>query len=259
MDWSKAKSIFIISFLVLNVILSYQLWFSREQKVETVQLTKSRVDEVYQMLNRKHIKMEAEIPKEAPDLNFLYVQYVIEDDWQISEDEMSRVLEFNPSIVVGESPKVEVIGEALKDVVSLEDYQVDSFMTSSQSVVFHQVAQGVPLFPSSLKVMIQNGQIRKLEQVKLKVLSRGTESKVISAFTAVRTLAESNYLPDYSTIVDIRIGYHGQTFNSDVQVLAPVWRLALIEGGIYYVNAITGAVNTSNMVDIKNTPLKKVE
>lgn len=247
MDWSKAKNIFIISFLVLNVILCYQLWFSREQKVETVQLTKSRVDEVYQMLKLKQIESLVEIPKEAPNLNFLYVQYVIESDWLVSEDGVTRKLEFDPPVEIGDDPKVEVIKEALKSVVSLEAYQVDPFLTNSQRAVFHQLAQGVPLFPSSIELSIKNGQIRNLEQKRLKVLSQGTESKVISAFTAVRTLVESNYLPDYSTIVDIRIGYHGQTFNSDVQVLAPVWRVALKDGGIYYVNAITGAVDSPDV------------
>jgi regulatory protein YycI of two-component signal transduction system YycFG len=253
MDWGKAKNIFIVSFLVLNIILSYQLWLGRDQQIETVQLTKSRKDELNQMLRTKDIRLEGELrgelPKEAPDLNFLYVQ--VEKRVFTPNDTTNPIanpLEFNPPLPVEDPLKAEGVIEALKDFVPFKRYQVDYFLSGESHFVFHQLEQGVPLFPSSLEVIIEDGSITAIHQQALKVLSRGSDRKVVSAFTAVRTLAES-YLPNHSQIVDIQIGYHGQQYNSDVQVLAPVWRVALKEGGIYYVNAITGVVDTPKTSD----------
>jgi regulatory protein YycI of two-component signal transduction system YycFG len=249
MDWGKAKNIFIVSFLVLNVILSYQLWLGHEQRVETVQLTKSRVDELNQMLKLKDIQLKEGLPKEVPDLNFLYVQ--VEKEIRSPNNAAHKVpnpLKFNPPLEVGEQVQAESIIEALKDYLPFRIYEVDLFLTTKHRFVFHQLEQEVPLFPSSLEVSIEDGRITAIRQQSLKVLSRGSDRKVISAFTAVRTLAES-YLPNHSKIVGIQIGYHGQQYNSDVQVLAPVWRVTLADGGIYYVNAITGAVDTPETLD----------
>jgi regulatory protein YycI of two-component signal transduction system YycFG len=248
MDWGKAKNIFIISFFVLNVILGYQLWIDRDQKVETVQLTKNREEELKQMLKLKAIDYPDTIPKEVPDLNFLYVKYVKVDPSDPStKNRETKRMEFNPPLEVSDFSQIENIAEALKSHLSLKDYEVDWFLSQKHRIVFHQLEQGVPLFPSSLEVVMVNGTIPYIEQRQLKVLSQGSARQVISAFTALRTLAEG-YLPNQSKIVDIRIGYHGQKFNSDVQVLAPVWRVVLADGGIYYVNAITGGV------DIPETP-----
>jgi len=36
MDWGRAKSVLIVSFLVLNVLLGYQLWLNvRDQVIRT--------------------------------------------------------------------------------------------------------------------------------------------------------------------------------------------------------------------------------
>jgi Uncharacterized protein conserved in bacteria len=57
----------------------------------------------------------------------------------------------------------------------------------------------------------------------------------------VRLLAE-RFLQRGDGIADIRLGYHGQMYESDTQVLAPKWRIVLDNGDIYYVHAVNGEV-----------------
>jgi regulatory protein YycI of two-component signal transduction system YycFG len=57
----------------------------------------------------------------------------------------------------------------------------------------------------------------------------------------VSILAEK-FLSEGTAIIDVRLGYHGQVFNSETRVLAPFWRVLTESGEQYYVHAITGAV-----------------
>lgn len=257
MDWGQAKSIFIVSFLLLNAILGYQLWYKYDDKIETVQLTKNRVQELEQMARLKSIRYKGtelkgeKLPKDAPDLNFLYVEYGdgISQEKGV-EGESSKTVVFDPSIELRSPLSVERVTEALQGVYNMANYRYDEYLSKSNQIVYHQLEQDVPMFASTLEIYIQDARITSAKQRSVKVLRQASARKVISAYTAVRTAVES-YVPEKSNIVDISIGYHGQQYNSNVQVLAPVWRIALESGSVYYVNAITGVIDTSQSLEIK--------
>ncbi|NLK44397.1 MAG: hypothetical protein GX300_08395 [Tissierellia bacterium] len=73
MDWSKAKTILIIAFIVTNILLGYVL-LSSEKQVETT-LKDSFVEDVIEILGRKEIIINTDIPREIPSLNTLTVEY----------------------------------------------------------------------------------------------------------------------------------------------------------------------------------------
>lgn len=77
MDWSKAKTILIIAFLITNAILGSILYTQGNKKDLTV--TESFVEEVVEILEKKQIYVDAEISKEIPMLNNLEVEYEILD------------------------------------------------------------------------------------------------------------------------------------------------------------------------------------
>ncbi|MBU5438000.1 hypothetical protein KQI42_08275 [Tissierella sp. MSJ-40] len=73
MDWSKAKTILIIAFIVTDILLGYML-FSSEKIVEpTVQ--QDFIEDALNLLNKKNIILATEIPKDIPYLNTLIVDY----------------------------------------------------------------------------------------------------------------------------------------------------------------------------------------
>lgn len=73
MDWSKAKTILIIAFVVTNIFLGYVL-LTNERQVETT-IKESFVEDVIQILARKNITVGTEIPRDIPSLNTLMVEY----------------------------------------------------------------------------------------------------------------------------------------------------------------------------------------
>jgi regulatory protein YycI of two-component signal transduction system YycFG len=101
----------------------------------------------------------------------------------------------------------------------------------------------VPMFDVTLRLFAEKGEITGYKQAFVEVQSgvEQKEQKVISAYTAVRTLVES-YLSAGSIIKDIQLGYHGQRFDSETHPMLPFWRVVLDKGDPYYVQAFSGAV-----------------
>jgi regulatory protein YycI of two-component signal transduction system YycFG len=102
------------------------------------------------------------------------------------------------------------------------------------------------MFDVPLQLFAENGEITGYKQTYVEVKSGGEPTdkagqKIISAYAAVRSLAE-NYLSEGAVITDIRLGYHGQLYDSEDQTFVPNWRISLSDGEPYYVHAFTGAV-----------------
>ncbi len=84
MDWSKAKSILIISFIITNLILAYVLISG--DKYEETTIKDSFIEDVIQLLDKKDIKLGLSIPREIPSLVSLTVEYENIDSYRVNED-----------------------------------------------------------------------------------------------------------------------------------------------------------------------------
>ncbi len=84
MDWSKAKTILIVAFLITNVLLGFVL-FSSEKPVETT-IKDGFIEDVTNLLKKKDISINTEIPREIPSLNTLIVEYEIVDTYNINQN-----------------------------------------------------------------------------------------------------------------------------------------------------------------------------
>lgn len=84
MDWSKAKTILIIAFIITNILLVYVLLTS-EKQVE-ITLKDSFVKDVIEILGRKNITINTEIPRDIPSLNTLLVEYETIEPYEINRD-----------------------------------------------------------------------------------------------------------------------------------------------------------------------------
>lgn len=73
MDWSKAKTILIVSFLITNILLISVL-ISGEKHMDST-IKKEFIENAVKILKTKDISIETEIPKKIPSLNSLIVEY----------------------------------------------------------------------------------------------------------------------------------------------------------------------------------------
>lgn len=73
MDWSKAKTILIISFIIVNVLLGLALMNDKYEAETTV--SEDFVQDSIRLLANKNISVDTELPREIPSLESLIVEY----------------------------------------------------------------------------------------------------------------------------------------------------------------------------------------
>ncbi|GJM68352.1 hypothetical protein HMSSN036_05680 [Paenibacillus macerans] len=80
MDWGRAKNVLIYAFLLLNLVLGYQLWNGvREQRDSNLDIT-SLDNNTQRIMDEKQIRVLAKIPTETPELAKIAYRFV--DDEQ---------------------------------------------------------------------------------------------------------------------------------------------------------------------------------
>ncbi|MEK3884286.1 two-component system regulatory protein YycI [Paenibacillus sp. PL2-23] len=245
MDWGRAKSVLIISFLMLNVLLGYQLWVDiREQLNANVNSAELPPDKV-QLMNQKRISISANtnLPVSTPKLSDL--SYLLKADSRKLEKPALLEKPVDSALIFSKTELIRGLEEQIPDIAS---YTFDLHSSSESVAVFHRMVEGRPMFNVKLELYISNLKITGFRQDRVDDIKLGEEQQVIPAAKVVASLIET-YLEPGSVITDIQLGYHGQIFDSEEQVSAPSWRVMLEDGEVFYVHAISGEVATDGSSD----------
>lgn len=237
MDWSKAKTVLIFSFLLLNVLLGYQLWMDSRDRMNSNPDLTGLTEETRRMMQEKQIRLESSIPSETPYLREISVRLDNRKLVTLPQPVDSKIVFSDKDLRQG-----------LKGAIpNIEAYEFDQAASTESVWELHQLADNrLPMFDVKLELVYKNQKIDSYRQQVAEVLPSDSEKdqKVLPAYKAVGSLID-NKLPVGTVIKDVRLGYHGQLFNSDDQVLAPSWRIVTESGQLYYVHAISGAVEVT--------------
>ncbi|CAM4375110.1 regulatory protein YycI of two-component signal transduction system YycFG [Paenibacillus endophyticus] len=238
MDWGRAKNVLIISFLLLNVLLGYQLWLDiREQlnlNVNTAELPQDKV----LLMQQKRISLEANLPLETPELGDL--TYNLHSDSRKNAEPVILDKPVDSTIIYSKKELLKTLGNRIPE---LDQYAFDLLNSSVDQFVLYRVVEGRPMFDVKLTLYISDQKIISFLQDRVELLGTGEAKQVLPAAKIVASLIET-YLPDGAVISDIQLGYKGQIFDSEKQVSAPSWRVMLEDGHLFYVHAISGEVAT---------------
>jgi regulatory protein YycI of two-component signal transduction system YycFG len=242
MDWGRAKSVLIVAFLLLNLLLGYQLWLEWRSQVGTSVDWTSLPPETRQTMQEKGIRIDAKIPAETPFMRDLTYKLI---ELQTGESGERILLEEPREARIVFSAKE--LNDALGDVIpNLSQYAYDDPGSREGVFVLNLMVDGFPSFDIHLELFNSEQQIQAYRQDVVQLLpSEGAQpQQVLPASKAVALLIE-NYLPAGTVIKDIRLGYHGQIFpDAETQVSSPSWRVLLENGEVYYVHAINADVTT---------------
>ncbi|TVY10727.1 two-component system regulatory protein YycI [Paenibacillus cremeus] len=238
MDWGRAKTILILSFLLLNAVLGIQLWSSRSDLLDLEANPSGAAEEIQRLLKSKNIQVPAEIPKDVPKLKEIVAKF----DENLTPGKpipLQKPFKFDPLITKG----------SFKDVLSktgipkIDMYQWDPMTSVNGTYIFHQMYGRLPMFEVQVELQEKAGLVSTYRQGYVEVQPEGDqkEQKVISAYIALRSLIE-NFLPQGAVITGVQLGYHGQVYNSQTLNMWPSWRVSLSNGDSYFVHAFNGAV-----------------
>ena len=238
MDWGRAKTLMIFSFLLLNILLGYQLWVDiREQLNANVNSAELPQDKVL-LMQQKRITLATNLPVETPKLGDL--TYLLDSDTRKSDEPILLETAVDSAIVFTKRRLIEELGSQIDN---LEQYDYDLMNSNEVVFVLNRIVNGLPMFNVRLELHASNLKITGYHQDPIELIGMGEELTVLPAVKVVASLIET-YIPAGSVINDIQLGYYGQIFDSEQQVAAPSWRVTLESGKVYYVHAISGEVTT---------------
>jgi regulatory protein YycI of two-component signal transduction system YycFG len=250
MDWSRAKTVLIWAFLLLDVFLGYQVYASRMEHWQNTEAVQGDKWDIELYLKQQNIKLQADVPQETPEMKYLNVEYLglnalaVQNvpGIKVTVENTALVARLEPPMPVREQTNpVEILRQLKPRLLYSEQYVPDLYFSSRNHVRYLQLHDKLPLFVAPLEVTIENGVVRQYRQTYFHIRGQGSGRQVISAYSALRSLVEKQILHPGEKIENVALGYYGYHYDADIQVLAPVWRV-IHEGKQHFVNAFTGAV-----------------
>ncbi|MBD3920321.1 two-component system regulatory protein YycI [Paenibacillus sp. PR3] len=247
MDWSRAKSVLILAFLLLNVVLGYQLWENVSERLNTGQKLGDLDADTLRMMKERGIGLatSASIPSETPELRDLTYRFKITG----TAEEVTLEKPVDSRIIFDEKELIAQLGGVIPD---LAEYQYDQLASPDGIFVLYRMAGGRPMFDVKLELFYsnQNQKITAYRQTQVELVdAEASEAhEVLPASKAIVPLVDK-YLEEGSVIKEISLGYHGQLFNSETQYAAPSWRVLLENGKPFYVHAISAEVVQEKVED----------
>lgn len=269
MDWSKAKTILIVAFLITNILLGAVL-LSSERKVETA-TKEGFIEDVTKLLNKKNIFIDTEISRENPSLNTLTVEYEILDAYEVNKDYFNGEgkieakdqsvtgIIYNDEFVLIENKKLltyenksqeekyKDLNEEQAKTIALEFLQDKKYDTSDMLLYytkkqddgyhleFSKIYKDRYLERANTIVEVDSRGVRKLDRIWLNTLDEGeTPIYISTAPKAILSLLSMEEVYG-KTIKDISLCYYFDPVGPDYKNAKrgnalPAWRVLFEDG-----------------------------
>ncbi|WP_078429579.1 two-component system regulatory protein YycI [Alkalihalobacterium alkalinitrilicum] len=252
MDWSRAKTIFIISFIFLNSFLYFQLRelnYANQMNLIIEATLQERLNEMNVAINDvieeelasgflivgKNIEMTEQAVRElkAQEITFVNETTIIsrlDEPYPLEQDSISQQVD-----------------QFLNEFVMNSDlYQFSRLEEDRNQLLFIQHFDGKVMYSFDETPLVlqldDQGQIVAYQQMIYEVEASGREQEFLSGLKAIERLLNEQLISANQTITEVDFGYYS-FFKplGNVQVFAPMWRIS-VNGEDYLVNAIDGSV-----------------
>lgn len=261
MDWSKIKTIFIFTFLILDVYLFFQFLSIRDaNKYEIV--TETPIEEKLKADGIKYVEM----PKEQ-----IKAQYLSAKPKVFTKSDLSKLKGENAVLSGDPATTLQVtlqnplqldsnfdpseLSSFLKaDVLSGDQYQFWDKDDKAKTITYFQQFGSSPLY-QNINGMITfqydgNNQIVSYQQTYLEGFEKlAAKEEILSPLKAIETLHQKGELKPKSNITKIELGYSTLVQLAASQVLAPTWRFVINGKDNLFVNAFEGQIIQFNSDD----------
>ncbi|WP_332692337.1 two-component system regulatory protein YycI [Halalkalibacter lacteus] len=253
MDWNRTKTIFIITFLLLNIFLTWQLIETHNMN----QISMITVANIQEVLRENNVTIETELPEtDSPGLLVVGKNVVLSnEDIPNVEDQEINIIDERTILSVLEEPFVlsrENFSTELSTFLSTYvfqgvDYRFGGFDQVKNQVFLYQAYGEKTAYTFDDQPLIlhldDNLQIIGYQQKYLEFeLQDGEEREMYSSLKAIEVLLNDQLVRMNQTITDVQFGYYSFfSPTGDVQVFAPMWRVT-VDGDTYLVHAIGGTV-----------------
>lgn len=241
MDWSRAKTILIVTFVVLNIFLAAQINSTIEEKSLFVQTGNITDQQLQKFLKDNHVKMTVK-PENITELNPFVAQISpLPSDW-IQDEKGSYTKSYSKPLSVENEHELRKV--LAKEVPFFHSYRQSAI--SSQKTTYLQYENGMPIFDGKLNVYFTKD--KKISSIQLLHYQTKIIKKIdlISFNNALYNLLYSDELSRFSkpTITNALLGYNARSNpnQTDDYYLMPYWRFTVNNNQFVDVNALSGNI-----------------
>jgi regulatory protein YycI of two-component signal transduction system YycFG len=263
MDWSKIKTIFILTFLILDVYLLFQFMKVRDANKYEI-ITEAKFEE---KLEADEIRYK-EMPKATIEDQYLSAKpkMFTKDDSTKLKGQTALLKEPSTTLQVKLDKPIQLDTEFeaaeltpfIKDNVLYGDqYQFWKKDDKKNTIVYSQHYENMTLY-ENLSGMINfhiddKNQIISYEQTYLEGIVKMTDKEeILPPLKALETLHQKGVLKPKSKITKVELGYSTLIQLSASQALAPTWRFVVDDEESLYVNALEGQIIEFNSDEIRD-------
>jgi regulatory protein YycI of two-component signal transduction system YycFG len=253
MDWSKIKTIFILTFLILDVYLLFQFMKVRDANQYEVITESSFVEK----LEAEEIRYK-ELPKAPIEDQYLSAKpkMFTKDDITKLKGQTALLKEPSSALIVkldkpiALKPKFEAaeLTSFIKDnVLYGSEYKFWKKEDKKNTIIYFQQYENMTLYENLSGMLTfhidDHNQIVSYEQTYLEDIAKMTEKEVIlPPLKALETLHQKGDLLPKSKITKVELGYSTLIQLAASQALAPTWRFVVDDKESLYVNALEGQI-----------------
>lgn len=268
MDWSKIKTIFILTFLVLDIYLMYE-FFKLKEASEFEPIAQATLEK---QLKDADITFDEPLPKSNPKDRYLRakpVEFDIEDlegDIRLEGQEITITEGTTLNSVLDESIKISdkfspsELSAFIKNRVLFGDqYRFWEKPENSNRITYYQEFEGKMFYMNlngelTFYLNDENEIVSYKQTLLTKIESKEESEKVIQPIKAVETLYKNGSLQPKSKVTNVELGYFTFVHLSSSQLLTPAWRFVINDEENLFVDAFEGKI-----IKLNNEEKKIVE
>lgn len=226
MDWSRAKNILIISFVILDLFLGaqyIQMIQTQSKIIREDQINRRQIEE---LLDQVRVKANMDLleKKMVPEQLGVYKAMIsdMEKPWK-KEEQGSYIQTFSPRLSYKNEQDLERILK--QQIPFFSDFQYAKALSSDQHRVYVQIVDQVPLFNGKVEVNLKNNQIESIRVLHFSQLERLSVVSLVNVHTALYRLITNWEFNPNATIKNGNIAYRSKVYNSvdNEHILIPYW------------------------------------
>lgn len=275
MQWGHIKTLFILSFLLLDIYLFVQ--FIEKQDNADLGILENSETTIAERLEAENITIHPSLNMEVTEETYILSsqKHFNRADFEpLNNDQEIAFLDGNqflisyfeePISLPDEPEKEDIISKIQGKILHFEEYSYWEWNKELNIIVFFQEQNERPVFYNENGIIIlfinDENEITHYTQTMLddpEVQGSGTK-QLIEPIQAVETLYNNNNIKPNEEVTDVKMGYYSRFNSEEEQVFAPTWKITVNEERDYFINAIEGFIFSSNETTDLNSMIEEIK
>ncbi|MFA1819677.1 two-component system regulatory protein YycI [Virgibacillus oceani] len=282
MQWSKIKTLFILSFLVLNIYLLIQ-YIDKQDRQDFVELNYQDTP-LEEQLESENITIEDVDVDVSEDTYISVSQHIftdaekeeladLSDQTPVIFDDSFIVSAVDDPIAIPETATPENINNIVRNhIVFPESYSFGEWNEEMNVLLFFQETRDRPIYFNAYALLMvylneENEMVYYTQSMLGEPEPQEDLKSLIQPIQALGTLYDRNHLYPDDVVNPVELGYHTRIpLANGEQVFAPSYHISVNDERSYFVNAIEGQTFPSEeaefileMLDLTNRVIEQLD